>query len=276
MDESTLVRLLGFPATLTHGDPLVVDRWLWLRRRLPKTANGESLIDVGCGSGAFTIGAALRGYHAHGLSWDERNQRVAQQRAEMCKAASATFGVIDVRHLDTRPDLVGKFDVAICFETIEHVIDDRKLIGEIALCLKPGGRLFLTTPYYYYQAISPADKGPFSQTEDGWHVRRGYTPAMLTELCECAGLVPEKVSYCSGFFSQKLAWMHRMLSRSHRLIGWTVVFPLRIIPVLFDRAFTALVRWPHFSICVEAYKPRFGIESTSRRGVAAETDRKAV
>lgn len=37
MKKSILVKLLGFPATLIHGDPLVLDRWLWLRRYLPET-----------------------------------------------------------------------------------------------------------------------------------------------------------------------------------------------------------------------------------------------
>ena len=41
--------------------------------------NQEALIDIGCGSGAFSIGAALRGYNSLGLSWDERNQQVAEK-----------------------------------------------------------------------------------------------------------------------------------------------------------------------------------------------------
>jgi cyclopropane fatty-acyl-phospholipid synthase-like methyltransferase len=107
MDRSALVRLVGFPATLVHGDPLVLDRWFWLKARLPKTRNDERLLDVGCGSGAFPIGAALRGYRAVGLSWDERNQSVAQERAIYCKAPSAQFEVLDIRELDRRADLVG-------------------------------------------------------------------------------------------------------------------------------------------------------------------------
>jgi len=107
MDRSALVRLVGFPATLVHGDHLVLDRWFWLKARLPKTRNDERLLDVGCGSGAFSIGAALRGYRALGLSWGERNQSVAKERAIYCKAPSAQFEVLDIRELARRADLVG-------------------------------------------------------------------------------------------------------------------------------------------------------------------------
>ncbi len=256
MDKSLLVKIVGFPATLIHGDTLVLDRWLWLKRRLPQTRNGEALLDVGCGTGAFSIGAALRGYQALGLSWDERNQRLAGERAGACNADSARFEVLDVRNLHERRDLLETFDVAICFEIVEHIMDDRKLIRDIAACLKPGGRLLLTTPYLLYRPITAADKGPFSRVEDGGHVRRGYIRAMLEELCAEAKLVPEGISYCGGLLSQKVTLVLRASSRIHPLLGWAIVLPLRVLPPLFDWLITPLIRWPHFSICLEAYKPR--------------------
>lgn len=256
MNRSALVRLFGFPATLIHGDTLVLDRWLWLRRRIPRTRNGESLIDIGCGSGAFTIGAARRGYSALGLSWDESNQSVAAERAALCEAAGARFEVLDVRQLDSREDLVGQFDYAICAENIEHVIDDGRLIRSIAACLKPGGRLLLTTPFLHYRAITAEDTGPFSAAEDGWHVRRGYTAVQLRELCAHAGLMAEEISYCSGFLSQKITALQRRLARLHPLVGWAAVLPLRPLPPLLDPLVTKISGWPAYSICLEAVKPR--------------------
>jgi len=50
---------------------------------------------------------------------------------------------------------------------------------DMACCLKPDGMLLLTTPNYNYVAITRGDDGPFSTTEDGWHVRRGYTATDL-------------------------------------------------------------------------------------------------
>lgn len=257
MDKSLLVRIIGFPATLIHGDPLILDRYLWYKKRLPKTANGLKLIDIGCGSGAFTIGSALRGYEALGLTWNEREYKVAKERAQLCKAKSAAFEIIDVRHLHTRHEFIEKFDVAICFENIEHIMNDRKLIKDIASCLKPGGRLLLTTPNYYYRAITPEDNGPFSKVEDGSHVRRGYTKTMLMDLCTHAGLICDNISFCGGYLSQKITFLQRVMSKIHPIFSWIMSLPLRILPPILDSAITKLNKWPYFSICLEAYKPKY-------------------
>jgi len=256
MDRSILVRLFGFGATLIYGDTLILDRWMWLRRRLPVTANGETLIDIGCGTGAFSIGAAKRGYQALGLSWDESNQTEAGNRAGLCRAR-ASFEVCDVRQLHLFEDYRGRFDVALCLENIEHILDDRKLIIDIAGCLKPGGRLLLTTPNYYYRAISQQDNGPFEKVETGGHVRRGYTPVMLRELCDAAGLFCDEITYCSGFFSQKTTGALRWGIRAHFLIGWLMILPLRPLAVILDLMTQRFSSFPCFSICMVAQKPRF-------------------
>jgi SAM-dependent methyltransferase len=254
LNNSVLARIFGFPALLIHGDLLVLDRWRWLKKHLPKTRNGESLVDIGCGTGAFTIGAALRGYKSVGLSWDARNQTVARERAKICKV-EVEFPIRDVRALGLFDELKNRFDMAICFENIEHILDDRKLVRDIAACLKPGGQLLLTTPNYYYQAVAADGLGPFSRVEDGGHVRRGYTAAMLKELCVLEGLVVDEISYCSGFFSQKATAILYVVRPT--ILAWALVLPLRILPILFDGLIAKMTVWPPYSICMVAYKPRF-------------------
>jgi len=72
-----------------------------------------------------------------------------------------------------------------------------------------------------------------------------------------AGLVIDEVSYCSGLMSQKLTWLHRRLGILPLHLGWFVTLPLRPLAILIDRPVTAMMRWPHSSICVEAYKRRW-------------------
>jgi SAM-dependent methyltransferase len=254
MDKSLLVKLFGFPATLLHGDPTVLDRWLWLRSHLPPTRNGESVLETGCGSGAFSIGAALRGYSVTGLSWDERNQRIAAERAALCGAATAGFEIVDARRLDEEPQYLGAFDIVIACEVIEHVLDDLKLMRNMSACLKPGGRLLLTAPNVEYLPIAPGHMGPFSGIEDGGHVRKGYSKAMLLELCAQAGFEGAELSFCSGVLSQKLAGLQGSISALHPLLGWAATLPMRALPLLADALVT---RWPEYSICLDAYKPRF-------------------
>lgn len=253
--NSALIRMFGYRAAFIHGDPLMVDRWRYVCRYLPRTRDRRRLFDVGCGSGAFTIGAAKRGYDAVGLSWDERNQSVALERARIAGVA-ATFPIGDTRALDRLQEHVEAYDYVLSLENIEHVIDDRKLIKDLARCLKPGGWLILTTPNKHYRAITPEDDGPFSTVEDGWHVRRGYTPAMLRELAAEAGLAVEAIESCSGFLSQKLTVPLRKFHKP-RILGWMMILPLRLLPPLFDGLIRRLTGYPDFSVTMVAYKPRF-------------------
>ncbi len=273
-----LLRLIGWQATLLHGDMLVADRWRWLKPRLPITAGmGERVLDAGCGSGAFTMGAARRGYEAVGLSWDKENQTKALHRAEILRLKNVTFPIGDLRALDQRHDFVGAFDIVLNFENIEHILDDRKLMIDLARCLKPGGRLCMSTPNYYYAAMSrPGEEGPFSVVEDGGHVRRGYTPAMLRELCDIAGLEIEEIGYVSHYFSQITAIAFRTLVlRLGVRLGWALAIPLRALPPLLDGW---LGKWigriagrPGYSITLVAYKPRFGAQAKNARVREART-----
>jgi 2-polyprenyl-3-methyl-5-hydroxy-6-metoxy-1,4-benzoquinol methylase len=260
--SSLLVKFIGFPATLIHGDTLMLDRWIWLRRRLPRVASGSAeLLDVGCGSGAFTIGAARLGYKCLGLSWDERNQQTAAERAVMCAAPLAAFDVQDVRELHERPDLFDRFDVVVCFENIEHILNDQTLMIDMAQCLKPSGRLFLTSPNFDYVPMSSDDEGPFSRIEDGRHVRRGYTREDLERLCARAGLAAKEIGFCSGLSSQKITALQRFITtKSHYLVAWLITLPLRILPPVVDDFFAGL--WPGYSIALTAEKRTDGVPAS--------------
>ncbi len=255
MRNALLVRLFGHTATLIHGDTMVIDRWRWLKKRLPVVRNSETFIDIGCGSGAFTIGAAKRGYESIGLTFDPSEQNKATERAEIVGAGNVHFEVFDIRRLDTHQILHDRFDTAICFEAIEHILDDTKLMADLAHVLRPGGTLLLTTPNRDFRSISGEGLDGDSGIEDGGHVRKGYTEMRLRELCSSSGLLPVEISYCSGFLSQKITGLLRKLSTINYYFAWLLILPLRLLPLLLDPTIQKLSRWPGYSICLVAKRP---------------------
>lgn len=254
--KNLLTQIFGFPATLIHGDTLVLDRWRWLKSHVPEPSNGHSkLLDVGCGTGSFTIGLSKLGYETLGLTWNEDDTRRSENRARMCNAPKANFSVQDVRYLDQRKEFVGKYDVIVCTENIEHILNDQKLMTDMAACLKPGGKLYLTTPNMEFIPMDNEDDEPLSTVEDGGHVRRGYTPEDFQRLCKNAGLKIKKIDYVSGFLSQKITGVWRVLNRVNPMISFALTLPLRVIPPLFDDAITKSKNYPKYSISLVAEKP---------------------
>ncbi|QPN65936.1 bifunctional 2-polyprenyl-6-hydroxyphenol methylase/3-demethylubiquinol 3-O-methyltransferase UbiG [Synechococcus sp. CBW1006] len=255
-----LYKNLLFSRYLIYGDTLVLDLWEFICRYLP-VASGTppDLIDIGCGSGAFSLGAALRGYRAIGLSWDKANQAKAESRAKQLALDGLTeFPIGDARHLAKLSFGHARFDYALCMENAEHILNDKKLLSDIADLLKPGGVLIFSAPYRFYKAISDGDNGPFPLEETGWHVRRGYSKIEVRDLLECCSLHCEEIGFFSGFLSQKATWLLRVLSRKVGYkLAWILLLPLRPLVFLFDRFTLGL--WPGYSITAVAIKSRFRV-----------------
>lgn len=247
--QNTSIRWAGPRSLLLLGDPFVLDRWRWLRSHLPPAP--ASLIDVGCGNGWLAINCSSLGYRTLGIGWEGPDLAKARKRATAL-GSEARFEVQDVRTLSARYDLKECFDIATCFETIEHVIDDEGLMRSLASILRPGGQLILTTPSQDYIPMDSGDAGPFSEVEDGGHVRKGYTSERLGYLAEQAGLEVTEIGFCSGWSSQKVTTLLRDLNRCFGYgLAWALTLPLRLIPPLLDSREQA---HPPYSICMLATK----------------------
>ena len=158
--KKILFKIFGPFALLIFGDLLVLDRWLWLRKYLKKTNNNEKILDIGCGNGGFSINLSLLGYKVVGVSNQEENIINAIESAKYFDVKNVSFINADVFRINEM--FSDEFDIIVCTEVVEHILDDNKLFQVIFKLLKPGGQLYLTTPNYYYESISKEDLGPFS------------------------------------------------------------------------------------------------------------------
>ncbi len=253
--ENALVRVLGWRATILHGDPTVADRWEWVKAHLKQ--GPVWTLEAGCGTGAFSLFAARQGNFTVGLSFNERNNHTAAERAKILKLTNVQFRQVDLRYLDEVAPSLGKFDQVICLETIEHLLEDQKLVTQLAALLKEGGQLLLTTPFKWHHPLigEHPDREYRASVEDGGHVRFGYTEREVRTLCETAGLRVRQVDFLSGYLSQTLySWICKLDQRMPHSLAWAITFPLRILRKL-DKAVTKRMGYPALSLAVIADKP---------------------
>jgi 2-polyprenyl-3-methyl-5-hydroxy-6-metoxy-1,4-benzoquinol methylase len=242
---SRVERLIGWRILLRYGDPLVMDRWRWLRPRL--VPGNIRTFDAGCGNGCFSFAAASLGNQVIAGSFDEESITKANARAELFGIKNVTFVEIDLRDLKAASGDLPRFDQIICTECIEHIVDDGGLIRDLASLLVPGGRLLLTTPAANHRGLRHER---LSETEDGGHVRWGYTEDRLKELCVTNGLQVVETTFTSGLLSQKITNLMRV---PRERAAWALTYPLRIVQLL-DRPFNRLIGYPWFGIGIVAIK----------------------
>jgi SAM-dependent methyltransferase len=242
------IRLIGWRSPLYHGDPCHFDRWCWLKKQI--LSGPVRTLDAGCGSGAFTFYASRIGNEAIGISFDQENNEKAKVRANLLRLSNIRFFHVDLRELEKWKSPLGQFDQIICFEAIEHIQQDQKLLCDLASLLKPKGRIFLTTPFKNHR---PLFGERLSQMEDGGHVRWGYTHEEIRALFGSCGLEVVREDFVSGFISQKLTSLMGRISRFDPKLAWVVTFPLRTFQVS-DRLLTRLLGYPPLCIGVVGIK----------------------
>jgi SAM-dependent methyltransferase len=246
-----MLRAFGWSPLLIHGDPCVLDRWLWLRRHLRR--GRARTFDAGCGNGAFSIFAARAGNRVLAGSFSAREQEDARRRAAALGVGGIDFRLIDLRELDRHRESLGTFDQIICFETIEHIVDDERLVGSLSAMLAPGGQLLLTAPFDGHKPLYSEQRYP-SGVEDGSHVRYGYSPQRLRELAHSAGLEVVSEGYVSGVVSQKLTdLMRRLTARIGLAPAWLILLPLRPLVVL-DAPLSRILGYPYLSVALSGTK----------------------
>jgi SAM-dependent methyltransferase len=249
--SDTMLRVLGWRSLLIHGDPCVLDRWLWLRRHLRK--GGVRTFDAGCGNGGFSIYAARAGNEVVAASFSTREQMDTRRRADLLGVTGIEFRTLDLRELEEHRPSLGLFDQIICFETIEHVNDDEGLVRSLVAMLAPGGQLLLSTPFDSHHPLYSEELHP-SPVEDGSHVRYGYSQQRLREVALSAGLEVASEEFISGVVSQKLTdLMRRLTDRLGLMAAWALILPLRPL-VIIDAPVTRILRYPHLSVALRGVK----------------------
>jgi SAM-dependent methyltransferase len=158
--------------------------------RLALSSSPGVVVDVGCGSGNLLFYSGIAPALAVGLDASREAVRfcLTHRGGRRAGFAQAVGGAM--------PLAANVADIVILVEVLEHLLDPGKVLGEIRRVLKPGGRLFLTTPNYEWPSPWPllewlADRsGRFAQMGGAQHVRQ-FTKASVRETVQSHGLQVE-------------------------------------------------------------------------------------
>ncbi len=101
---------------------------------------GDKVLEIGCGEG---YGSAIIAKKAGRVTAVDTAKDTVLHAAAKYAAVNLDFLVHDGVRLPF-PD--AGFDIAVSFQVIEHIADTAAFVREAARVLKPGGRLYLTTP----------------------------------------------------------------------------------------------------------------------------------
>lgn len=106
--------------------------------------NGESLLDIGCNWGRWTLAAARAGYRPIGVD-PSFEAIVAARRIARQLGIDARYAVADGRHL---PFADASFDVVFSYGVLQHFSksDVRVALAEIARAVKPDGTTWVQMP----------------------------------------------------------------------------------------------------------------------------------
>jgi len=120
-------------------------RWSWVQHEV---RFGAKLLDVGCGAHAPLLGVVatnrgrVRPNNYTGVDLNKINRKSVPAWADVRGEFDFTARYKELSK--------ATFDRVVCFEVIEHmgVRDGDKLLEGVAYCLKPNGRLYLSTPVF--------------------------------------------------------------------------------------------------------------------------------
>jgi len=155
------------------------------------------ILDIGCGNGSLSNFLAMNGYEVVGIEESESGVKFASHAFPDCRFIQGSIYNLPYTELGE------KFDIVTASEVIEHLFYPKELVINAKKCLKPNGRLILTTPYHGYLknlmlAVSGRMDKHFTTLWDGGHIKFFSVPTM-NELLKSENYTDIKFKFAGRF-----------------------------------------------------------------------------
>jgi len=163
----------GFYATGSEDLDAAEEAMLALYGERAELADGQRILELGCGWGSLTLWMAQRFPQARitGVS----NSRTQREHI-LAQAAKRGLGNVEIITCDVNrlalPE--GTFDRTVSIEMFEHMRNYQHLLGNVSRWLKPGGKLFVHI-FCHRSLMYPFE----TQGDDNWMGRHFFTGGLM-------------------------------------------------------------------------------------------------
>lgn len=211
-------------------------------------SGARDVLDAGSGNGYFSWLAYQSGARVVALNVDAQQIEKAREFLIGYRKADPARLQFQHRNLYDLSAEIRSFDEIICYEVLEHIRDDSRVVREFYRILRPGGALHLCCP----NRLHPRNQAEVLDTaEAGGHVRPGYTEEDYRRLLEPTGF---RIDQISGIGSRPLYLADAAIRFIRNHLGDVVALPL--LPLALPLVWLARFNPPiPFSLYVRAIKP---------------------
>ncbi|ANY66220.1 hypothetical protein BBD42_06890 [Paenibacillus sp. BIHB 4019] len=150
---------------------------------------GDFILDAACGSGYGTHYMAIHSPSALVVGVD-RSEHALNWAIDLFSGGNTVYVKTDLSGSFREELPLQTFDVITCFETVEHIKDDRSFIQKLYESLHTNGILLISAPN---EEIIPHLKNPYFLHGVNPHHYRHYRPDELRKLLTDCGFTIEQV-----------------------------------------------------------------------------------
>jgi 2-polyprenyl-3-methyl-5-hydroxy-6-metoxy-1,4-benzoquinol methylase len=198
-----------------------------------QTLNGKTFLDIGSGSGLFSLAARRLGATVHSFDYDSNSFACTQELRKRYFPSDPNWRVEQGSALDAEyVRSLGKFDVVYSWGVLHHTGAMWQALENAVIPTKPGGKLFIAI---YNDTGSQATR---------WHwIKKTYCrlPRLLKAPFAIAVSVPDELKAIARSLIKLRpqqyvhSWTHykngRGMNRWHDIIDWVGGYPYEVATV---------------------------------------------